>query len=245
MATQFAPTTAVQLAATPWAAINQQAINNAQGGNISVGSNQVQQQPGSFNPGGLGSSQGLPQLPNSNLPNMGPPGSVNKALGDWANQQVQKVLPSWLGGTTADTTLAPAAAKAAANTAVGVGGADLGAAADAGAAGGVAAGAGSAGGLADMCCWIMTYGNGGYLPWFIRPMRNIAYEQEPAVARGYKRMARWLVPLMHWFPLVDGLVQELMVKPLTEHCGWLMSVKGCRARTGYQRFWFSIWKHTK
>jgi len=104
------------------------------------------------------------------------------------------------------------------------------------------AGADVGGALKGLCCWIMVYGNGGFLPWFIKPLRDIAYEEEPLVAQGYKAMAGWLVPSMMFSESVEHLVKCLMIQPLTEHCGYIMSVRGCKARTNYQRFWFGIWR---
>lgn len=111
-------------------------------------------------------------------------------------------------------------------------------------AAGAATGAGSSAGgaLAGLCCWIMVYGNGGYLPWFVKPLRDIAYEEEPLVAKGYKSMANWLVPLMMLSGWIEQLVKCFMIQPLTEHCGYIMSVKGCRPRTNYQFFWFGVWR---
>jgi hypothetical protein len=96
--------------------------------------------------------------------------------------------------------------------------------------------------LGSLCCWILVYGNGGYLPWFVKPLRDIAYYKEPLVAKGYKWMANWLVPLMMLCEPVEKLVKCLMIQPLTEHCAYIMSVKGCKARTMYQVFWFKAWK---
>ena len=101
--------------------------------------------------------------------------------------------------------------------------------------------AGSASGAASKCCWILTYGNGGSLPWFVRNARDYAYARQPAVARGYTRMASWLVPLMMLSGGIDKLVKALIVEPLTEHAGYIHGVRGCRSRSSYQRFWFKVW----
>jgi len=105
---------------------------------------------------------------------------------------------------------------------------------------GIASGLGKAIG----CMWIMTYGNGGFMPWFVKPLRDIAYYKEPDVQRGYERMANWLVPFMMMSCTIYGLVEELMVKPLTEHCGYITGIRGCKSRILYQKFWFGVWKIT-
>lgn len=108
--------------------------------------------------------------------------------------------------------------------------------------GDMAKSAGESLGSALGCCFIMIYGNGGFMPWFVKPLRDIAYTKEPLVRKGYQWMSNWLVPLMILCPWIEKLVKALMVQPLTEHCGYIYSVKGCKARTSYQVFWFRVWK---
>lgn len=93
------------------------------------------------------------------------------------------------------------------------------------------------------CCFIFLEVYNGHLPWFVRQARDIAYAQRPEVGEGYKRMAKWLVPLMQQYRLVAQLVNELMVKPLTEQAGYQFSVEGCKPRMGYKRFWWFVWSH--
>src|SRR5262249_51399759 len=92
------------------------------------------------------------------------------------------------------------------------------------------------------CCWIMIYGNGGSLPWFVRRARDVAYKRDKRIVIGYTWMSSWLVPLMLLFPWLESLVKPMLVQTLTEHASYISCVKGCRSRVVYQRFWFSVWK---
>lgn len=103
--------------------------------------------------------------------------------------------------------------------------------------------AGSTSAQVGNCCFIFLEIYNGQLPWFVRAARDIEYAKEPAIGEGYKRMAKWLVPFMRKYKLVHWLVNKFMVSPLTEQAGYQMSVKGCRPRMGYKKFWWTIWKH--
>lgn len=96
-------------------------------------------------------------------------------------------------------------------------------------------------GVSSGCCWIMIYGNGGALPWFVRKARDVAYQRDLRVSRGYTKMANWLVPLMMLSKLINILTCELMVIPLTEHAGYINGIRGCKPRTSYYKFWHKIW----
>ena len=96
---------------------------------------------------------------------------------------------------------------------------------------------------ASGCCFIFLEALNGKLPWFVRLERDYYYEQEPRIAKGYKKMARWLVPLMRKHSSINCLVNLLMVKPLTvvggydhmtNNWGWLLRP--------VKHFWFNIWR---
>jgi len=98
-------------------------------------------------------------------------------------------------------------------------------------------------GVAD-CCFIFLESYNGTLPWFVRDCRDYYYKTYPEVAAGYKKMAKWLVPLMRRSRLVAQLVNKLMIMPLTRYGGWVMGVRGyehyekCRWA---KNFWFKVW----
>lgn len=100
-------------------------------------------------------------------------------------------------------------------------------------------------GVGNVCCFIMLEGLNGQLPWWVRHCRDIYYSQYPEVADGYKRMAKWLVPLMRRFPLVKHAVNRWMVQPLTRYGGYLCKVPGyeqCKSDRIYKTIWFSVWR---
>lgn len=103
----------------------------------------------------------------------------------------------------------------------------------------------SAMGNAVGCCFIMLEGHNGVLPWWVRAYRDLSYSLQPEVAVGYKWMAKWLVPLMQKSKLIKGLVNDLLVAPLTAYGGWFYNVPGYehgKCYAGYKNFWFKVWK---
>lgn len=97
--------------------------------------------------------------------------------------------------------------------------------------------------MGGMCCFIFLEATNGKLPWYVRAERDYYYQQEPAIANGYKKMAKWLVPLMRDHSWIKKLVNMFMVLPLTHvggynhmtnNTGWLLSP--------VKKLWFNIWK---
>jgi hypothetical protein len=97
--------------------------------------------------------------------------------------------------------------------------------------------------MGSMCCFIFLEATNGKLPWYVRAERDYYYQQEPAIAAGYKKMAKWLVPLMKKSATIKYLVNLFMVLPLTHvggyshmtnNTGWLLSP--------VKKLWFNIWK---
>lgn len=93
------------------------------------------------------------------------------------------------------------------------------------------------------CCFIFLEVYNGSLPWYVRVERDKYYKSTPSVAEGYKRMAKWLVPLMRQYRAVSKIVNYCMVKPLTyvgaydnkvNSFGWLFKP--------FKFFWFTLWK---
>lgn len=108
--------------------------------------------------------------------------------------------------------------------------------------GGGAAGGGGGGG--GMCCFIFLEAYNGALPWWVRKCRDRYYSHNPRIARGYKRMAAWLVPMMQNSRIVRALVNRFMVIPITKYGGWLCRVPGymdCKRYAVFKNFWFSVW----
>lgn len=95
------------------------------------------------------------------------------------------------------------------------------------------------------CCFIFMEIHNGILPWYVRVERDKYYALYPDIASGYKRMAKWLVPLMKNNIIVRSLVNWTMVKPLTmcganthklNSYGWIFNP--------IRLFWFNVWKLT-
>lgn len=103
----------------------------------------------------------------------------------------------------------------------------------------------SAGGAAaGGCCFIFLESYHGKLPWWVRFCRDYYYARQPDVARGYKRMAKWLVPMMRRSRIVRGIVWRFMVKPITEYGGYLCNVPGYKDGWRFEpfkNFWFWSW----
>lgn len=115
-----------------------------------------------------------------------------------------------------------------------------------GALGGAALGAPTAGGgsiLGDKCCFIFLEATNGQLPLYVRELRDYYYIMEPAIARGYIRMASWLVPLMKRFKAVKNIINIVMVKPIIEYGLFLKTCNGYSLRNHFIKgLWFKVWK---
>ena len=69
------------------------------------------------------------------------------------------------------------------------------------------------------CCFIFLQARNGILPWFINMARRDYYT--PQRKRGYKWMARWLVPMMQKSKMVEWVVNAVMIKPFLRYGAWL------------------------
>lgn len=100
---------------------------------------------------------------------------------------------------------------------------------------------GSGGGLAA-CCFIFMEAYHGNMPKEVRDCRDRYYRLYPQIANGYKKMARWLVPVMQKNKFIRYLVWNSMVKPLTEYGAFIKRYNnnGRKYRI-YRKFWFAIW----
>lgn len=99
--------------------------------------------------------------------------------------------------------------------------------------------------IGNICCFIFLEATNGLLPWWVRKSRDRYYMNCPDIARGYKRMAKWLVPLMRHVPLVKHAVNRWMVSPLILYGGWVHRIeeyRECRMFRPYRNFWFAVWR---
>ncbi len=93
------------------------------------------------------------------------------------------------------------------------------------------------------CCFIMMEAYNGTLPPWIRAARDMHYANDPAVAKGYINMSRWLVPLMQRYAIVRNVVNTTMIQPLSKHGKWLFGYSEKGEVYKYSKtFWFSVWK---
>jgi hypothetical protein len=92
------------------------------------------------------------------------------------------------------------------------------------------------------CCFIFMAVHGGALPWWVRYLRNHLGTDE--TRRGYRRMARWLVPWMERWGVVRVLVDVAMTYPITRYGGYLVREPGFEDGFVFRpvkRFWFYVW----
>ncbi len=97
-----------------------------------------------------------------------------------------------------------------------------------------------------ICCFIFiaTY-YGKPLPREVRLARDLFCSNERVA--GYRRMARWLVPLMHASPAITLFVRAVMTKPLELWAGWIFGTRRTAwgaAMYPLVAFWFMLWQLT-
>ena len=95
------------------------------------------------------------------------------------------------------------------------------------------------------CCFIFMQAYNGTLPWFIRHNRDMHYKYDINRGKGYKWMAKWLVPLIEKSEFVSNLVNEVMIIPLSKYGGWLTFEEGYnhedKSYRSYFDFWMNLW----
>jgi len=104
-------------------------------------------------------------------------------------------------------------------------------------------GTSAGGGVAGNCCFIFMEAYNGQMPSSVRRCRDRYYVKFPAIATGYKRMAKWLVPLMQRYECVRKLVWKTMICPLTKH-GEFVLRKDSTPHRFARKFWFTVWNLT-
>ena len=92
--------------------------------------------------------------------------------------------------------------------------------------------------LSGICCFIFLEAYYGKIPASIRRGRNKYYYKNHDIATGYRRTARWLVPLMQKYTLVRFLVWMILVKPITKNLS--NPCKRTFTRT-VTYFWLRLW----
>lgn len=115
-----------------------------------------------------------------------------------------------------------------------------------GALGGAALGAPTAGGgsiLGDKCCFIFLECLNGTLPPHVRRYRDFYYNKYPTIAKGYKKMAKWLVPLMKRFGFIKSFINKVMVQPIIDY-GFFLDQELPYSLSNHliKLWWFGIWR---
>ena len=94
-----------------------------------------------------------------------------------------------------------------------------------------------------ICCFIVLESYHGTMPSFVRTCRDRYYTVVPKVAEGYKKMAKWLVPLMRKSTIVRSAVWHLMVKPLTDYGAFVTRRTNVKSGRWARKFWFTVWTY--
>lgn len=95
---------------------------------------------------------------------------------------------------------------------------------------------------ACMSCYIFRAYYGTDVPEHLRWVRDFVYQRNPAIEIGYKRMAKWLVPLIHRSSVVRAAVAYGMILPLSAHAGYLTGYnKWGRILAPFKWFWLRVW----
>lgn len=99
--------------------------------------------------------------------------------------------------------------------------------------------------VGSSCCFIMIAASESFeLPWWIRTCRDYYYFKEPRVKRGYKRMARKIVPIMEQNLLIRKLIKYSMYYPLSFYGAWTQGLnKFGWMMKPIKNFWFAIWRN--
>jgi hypothetical protein len=101
----------------------------------------------------------------------------------------------------------------------------------------------AAGGVSGAaCCFIFLEAYNGALPSSVRLCRDFFYRQQPRTALGYKRMAKWIVPLMKRWSLIRNIIDIFMVKPMTKYGEWLTGYSPHCSGKLITKFWLNIWR---
>lgn len=95
--------------------------------------------------------------------------------------------------------------------------------------------------LGAVCCFIFLEAYKGKIPWYVRYGRDKYYGVNHDIATGYRRVARWLVPLMQRSPSVRQLVWLFMVYPITQHLSKVTRHADATYNRNITHFWLKVW----
>lgn len=87
------------------------------------------------------------------------------------------------------------------------------------------------------CCFIFMEAYNGPLPPTVRHFRDRYYKLRPDIATGYKKMAKWLVPLMRDYNTIRNLVWNFMIAPATRYS---INPKHGKDKS-ISHFWLRVW----
>lgn len=90
------------------------------------------------------------------------------------------------------------------------------------------------------CCFIMN--EAGDFTDAVRKARDFRYKNDLEVAEGYKRMAKWLVPLMQKSPIVKFVVKWTMTHPIAKVAKVRKVNKHQPALYPIGLFWEALWR---
>ena len=93
------------------------------------------------------------------------------------------------------------------------------------------------------CCFIFLQALNGRLPWYVRVGRAEFWTD--ARIRGYRRMAKWLVPFMQRSRLASRVVNAVMIRPFLRWGAWrYRAAEGRPSGLAWQPvcwMWFKLW----
>lgn len=95
--------------------------------------------------------------------------------------------------------------------------------------------------LGAVCCFIFLEAFNGKIPWYVRYGRDNYYSLDKNIATGYRRVAKWLVPLMSKSKFIRSMVESLMVSPITQHLGYVTGHKASRKNKFLTHTWLKVW----
>jgi hypothetical protein len=105
-------------------------------------------------------------------------------------------------------------------------------------------GVSAAGGISKMaCCWTFAEAYYGWanIPDEVRVLRDLEYSLQKR--EGYRRMSRFLVPLMKKSSIVRSLVNTFLIKPVTSYANYYVHGKGMGwVFAPVTNLYFAVWE---
>ncbi len=84
-------------------------------------------------------------------------------------------------------------------------------------------------------------------PYYIRMCRDFFYKQDQKIAKGYRRMSYWLVPMMQQSRIVRYLATWTSIMPLNYYGQYLTGQKNSNWKKVFKpvaKFWLKVWSIT-